>query len=871
MANNLKFVFLGFFIMACMRCICGCQPYDGASEAEAVVCRTFGKMPENVEFVLLEKTDTTDKYLLVSDGKTLTVKGTSSVAICKGFYDYILENGYGVASWSGNRLEFPDDSLPVMEKTVVSPFRHHLFYNVCTFGYTMPFWDWDRWEKEIDWLALHGFDMPLAPIAGEAIFARVWKRLGLSDDEIREYFCGPAHLPWMRMGNMSALDGGMGDEWHEGQIKLQHKILKRMRSLGMAPVCQGFAGFVPKALKEHMPDVDITITKWQGLESYMLSPLDDLFTEIGKDFILEWEKEFGKGTYYLIDSFNEMDIPFGPKGSKERFDTLRKYGETIYRTLADVNPDAVWVMQGWMFGYSRNIWDPESVKALLCGVPDDKMMIIDLAVDFNEYVWKSENSWDYLSGFFGKEWIWSTVPNFGGRTALKGPLDFYLNGHLEALSSENRGKLSGFGTSPEGTENNEILYELISRAGWSASETSLDDFLKAYTKARYGSAPDAVIEFWSEMRRSVYDNFTNNARFLWQQRPAYHRGETMEINEHYFSGIERFLSVSEELADSPLYVADAVQYAALYLAAKADYVLKASNWAIVAGDTDKAERLEGLLFSILSDADRLLESHPVLRMERWLDYAEKAASSPEEAAAFVKEGKRLVTTWAGPSLKDYSCRVWSGLIRDFYVPRLKFFYRHANKGKYADMVSFENEYHYGTGWGSPEDVCPDGHDEVSEIEPFGNPLAAAVELVGKYSSIKYGEKDGVISGADGEMILNWNEYAPENEVGYWMPQDFKGRDHVRLYTSIMSDDYLDMNGVELSGIRGDEVVIENLEFVSGHDVLGTVSVNAKAGGGISSVKIPCPVFDRGTALEREVKLYVTIRGSNRTCGMIALY
>lgn len=38
-------------------------------------------------------------------------------------------------------------------------------------------------------------------------------------------------------------------------------------------------------------------------------------------------KEFGKCDYYLIDSFNEMDVPFGEKGSKERFNTLQKYGK----------------------------------------------------------------------------------------------------------------------------------------------------------------------------------------------------------------------------------------------------------------------------------------------------------------------------------------------------------------------------------------------------------------------------------------------------------------------------------------------------------------------------------------------------------------
>ena len=34
--------------------------------------------------------------------------------------------------------------------------------NVCTFGYSYAHWDWKRWEREIDWMALNGINMPLA-------------------------------------------------------------------------------------------------------------------------------------------------------------------------------------------------------------------------------------------------------------------------------------------------------------------------------------------------------------------------------------------------------------------------------------------------------------------------------------------------------------------------------------------------------------------------------------------------------------------------------------------------------------------------------------------------------------------------------------
>lgn len=36
-------------------------------------------------------------------------------------------------------------------------------------------WDWKRWEKEIDWMALQGVNLPLAFTGQEAIWQKVFK------------------------------------------------------------------------------------------------------------------------------------------------------------------------------------------------------------------------------------------------------------------------------------------------------------------------------------------------------------------------------------------------------------------------------------------------------------------------------------------------------------------------------------------------------------------------------------------------------------------------------------------------------------------------------------------------------------------------
>ena len=43
---------------------------------------------------------------------------------------------------------------------ILAEYRYNM--NVCTFGYSYAHWDWKRWEREIDWMALNGINMPLA-------------------------------------------------------------------------------------------------------------------------------------------------------------------------------------------------------------------------------------------------------------------------------------------------------------------------------------------------------------------------------------------------------------------------------------------------------------------------------------------------------------------------------------------------------------------------------------------------------------------------------------------------------------------------------------------------------------------------------------
>ena len=74
--------------------------------------------------------------------------------------------------------------------------------NVCTMGYSLVFTDWAYWEKQIDWMALNGINLPLAFVGQEWVWTEVFKEYGLAFSDLDTFFTGPAFLPWYRMGNI---------------------------------------------------------------------------------------------------------------------------------------------------------------------------------------------------------------------------------------------------------------------------------------------------------------------------------------------------------------------------------------------------------------------------------------------------------------------------------------------------------------------------------------------------------------------------------------------------------------------------------------------------------------------------------------------
>ncbi|KAI0209876.1 Alpha-N-acetylglucosaminidase [Lamellibrachia satsuma] len=255
-----------------------------------------------------------DTFMLVTDSGRLNITGTTGVAVAMGFNYYLSQYCGCHISWGGNQVNFPSE-LPVIAApgiVVTSNDKLRYFSNVCTMSYSFAWWRWLQWETFIDWLAMSGFNMPLAFNAQEAIWQRIYLKMGFTQRDLNKHFAGPAFLAWQRMGNLYGWGGPLPQSWHGQQVALQHKILTRMRSLGMLPVLPAFAGHVPAAFPRLFPNHNVShMTNWGSFNSsycctLLLDAHDPMFTVIGKAFLLEYSKEFGTDHLYNADNFNEM-------------------------------------------------------------------------------------------------------------------------------------------------------------------------------------------------------------------------------------------------------------------------------------------------------------------------------------------------------------------------------------------------------------------------------------------------------------------------------------------------------------------------------------------------------------------------------------
>ena len=650
--------------------IVSCRTADEKA-AGALARRVMGRQAAGVVF---EQTAAdVESYEITQRGRKVLIRGNNANSMAVGLNRYLQEYCLTDVSWYDyNPVELPD-ALPEVPEPVTAeaelPVR--FFLNYCTFGYTMPWWKWKQWERFIDWMALNGVNMPLAITGQEAVWQKVWRKYGLSDEQIRSFFTGPAHLPWHRMNNIDRWQGPLPQGWIDGQARLQKKILRRERALNMKPVLPAFSGHIPAELAKAVPDSieSYPVRRWarfaQEYSCTFLCPTDPLYARIQKDFLEEQTRMYGTDHIYGVDSFNEVAPPSWEP------DFLATVSKGIFESMTDVDPDAVWLQMGWLFISSRRNWTPERIEAYLTAVPRGRMIILDYESDYIEI-------WRQTEQFYGQSYIWCYLGNFGGMTGIEG--DYFLNdGRIAGTKAEGGPGFVGIGATLEGFGVNQPVYEAMLANAWKTG-VPLEKYIDNIADRHLGRVDSTFRAYWHYMADSVCVTHTSNSSSsLICARPSLEglsHWTTVFKRGYDIRRLETALKMLEKVeGSSDTFLFDLANTRRQAIDNRAPGVRERFAEAYRAGDRAGMAAARDEFLGLCDTLAAIVRTRPEFSLEDWIRDARSWGDTPEEKDYYEMNARTIITVWGDSfHLCDYANRDWDGLIETYYKVRWQMFF-----------------------------------------------------------------------------------------------------------------------------------------------------------------------------------------------------
>ena len=624
------------------------------------------------KFIIQVKKGQSDFFELDQKGDKVVIRGNNYVNIATGLNWYLKYYAGIHLSWNGMTAELPESlpkvSTPVRKETNLS-LRYD--FNYCTYSYTMAFWDWERWEKEIDWMALHGINLPLAVVGQECVWKNMLEKLGYTKEEINKFIAGPAFLAWWAMNNLEGWGGPNPDSWYTQQEALQKKILKRMREYGIEPVFPGYSGMVPHDANKKL---GLNVTEpalWNGFtRPAFLLPTDSRFNEIASLYYKELEKLFGKANYYSMDPFHELE----DAGSVD-FDAA---GKAVLKAMKDVNPKATWVIQGWTENPR-----PEMIKNLNNG----DILILDLFSECRP-MWGIPSIWKREKGYEQHDWLFCMIENFGGNVGLHGRMDQLLNNFYLTKNNPLAAHLKGIGLTMEGSENNPVMFELMCELPWRPEKFTKEEWLKDYLFARYGVRDEKITQAWSILADGIYNcPFGNNQQgpheSIFCGRPGLNNFQASSWSkmQNYYdptsteAAARLMLEVADKYKGNNNFEYDLVDIVRQSLSDRGRIVYNQTIADFKSFDKKSFAAHSQEFLNILLAQDRLLGTRSEFRVGRWIEQARNLGTTPEEKDLYEWNARVQITTWGNRvcandgGLRDYAHKEWNGLLKDFYYKR----------------------------------------------------------------------------------------------------------------------------------------------------------------------------------------------------------
>lgn len=629
-----------------------------------------------------------DFFELSSKENKIVVKGNNYISVASGINWYLKYYAGVHLSWNSMTSSLPD-SLPYIEKPITIEYNSKYRYNLnfCTFSYSMPFWDWERWEREIDWMALHGINLSLAITGTEGVWVNTLKKLGYNNKEINDFIAGPAFSAWWLMNNLEGWGGKNYKRWYKRQITLQKRIIERMREFGINPVLPGYCGMIPSNAKEKLGIDAVNTGLWCGYKRpYFILPNDSNFNRIAYIYYNEQENLFGKADFYAMDPFHEGGLTEGIN--------MGEAGKTIMSAMKRCNKDAVWVAQGWQ-------GNPNS--EMIASLKKGDLLILDLHSE-------SATQWEHYGNH---DWIYCMLLNFGGNVGLHGKADAVVD-VFYTLKENKNSSLKGIGMTPEGIENNPMMFELLTELAWRDKRFGKDEWIKNYVTARYGVCDTTLLKVWEILGNSIYNapkenhqQGTHESVFCARPSLDVKSASKWANSEDYYnpndiiSAAILMCDVTEKYRGNNNFEYDLTDILRQAICEKGRLVLKEIKLAFDNNETALFEKKCNEFLNLILLQDNLLSCRSEFMVGSWINAARKMGKTPKERDLYEWNAKVQITTWGDRNasenggLRDYAHKEWNGILKDLYYERWKLFLYSLKRGENTnsiDWFSFDSKW-----------------------------------------------------------------------------------------------------------------------------------------------------------------------------------
>lgn len=647
--------------------------------AEAAAVRIFGKEAAK-SFLFVEEEERKDGFLVEGKEGRIEVKAADPVSFLCGIHWYLKRICRMAVTWeTAFPLQLPDplptEFAPIQAE---SPYRYRYFLNYCTFSYTAVFWDWERWEKELDRMAMGGINLALCLVGQECIVRDMLLEAGMEREDVEAYLVSPTYLAWFFMGNMASYGTRMPEAWYGDRIVLARRIHKRMGELGITPVFPGFYGIVPRSIQKKYPSARlIGQGNWCGMERPpYLSESDPLFTQLSDCYYRKEKEYFGDVTHFFAaEPFHEGGMRGGV--------SIKDYGKAVFDGMRRAYADAVWVIQAW---------DKNPPLALFEKVDRQSVLILNLLAG------RVQGYEQITEGFGGIPWIYCPVHNYGGRNGMYGFLRTLAREPAQIRKKET--SMCGIGLAPEALGTNPVFYDLFWDLTYRRDAVDIHAWLDDFVERRYGggikdmAAAEAVLaklkKAWHLLEDSVYNSFVpqpGGAESFFCARPGFRVASVSTWGPKQIAYDMAFVREAgrlfygelDVLWDWDAYRYDLTDVMRQCLSGESRILYGRLMYQLEQGKQESFLQSAKQFLELIQAQDAVLFGHEAFSMAAFLRQAADCGRDYGMEKTFEAMAKRLVTLWGGKNnevLHDYSAREWSGIMGGFYYERWKRFFTH---------------------------------------------------------------------------------------------------------------------------------------------------------------------------------------------------